>query len=221
MKKLRRDRGFRQWSLAIVCAGAVASSVICVNGQLSIDLTASTFNLPAGDSATDPITLTLNNAGSAVQVGSLEFYVETDALGPKIASVDLISGTIWDGVGHTLSGTASNSPHWQGWNLLKTADGVGTGPEIPAGGSFIASLTFDTVGVAPGNYAFKLFGTSFDGGVNVFDSKYVADTVEGDDVPINITNGSLTVVPEPNASLAVAGLLLGVAAVVRRWRAAR
>ncbi|MHC1766867.1 MAG: hypothetical protein AB9869_21620 [Verrucomicrobiia bacterium] len=193
-----------------------------MNGQLSINLTASTFNLPAGDSETDPITLTLNNAGSALKVGSLEFYVQTDALGPKIASVDLVSGTIWDGVGNTVSAIGSNNgPHWQAWGVSKTASGVGTGPEIPPGGSFIATLTFDTVGVAPGTYAFKLVGTTFDGGVTILDSKYVADTLGGEDLPINVTNGNLTVVPEPNATLAVAGLLLGVAALARRWRAAR
>src|SRR5262245_47163869 len=75
-------------ALAGVILFALSSST---HAQLTIDV--DTSQIPSG--ITSPMQIQINNAGSAIPVGSLDFYIEVASAGPDIVSVDLLGGTIF------------------------------------------------------------------------------------------------------------------------------
>ncbi len=106
--------------------------------------------------------------------------------GPKITGVDLENATIF--AGHNSGQTLVDSyPQLALWNIMTEADGV----TVPANG-LLATLTLDTSGIFSGVYSLKL-----------------GDTLNGSTdfgpVAASVTDGSLTIVPEP-ASLGLLGM---------------
>jgi hypothetical protein len=73
----------------------------------------------------------------------------------------------------------------------------------------VATITLDTTGVAPGVYNIKLANTDF------ATTSYTDPNTSP--IPMTVVNGTITVVPEPNAAVAIGSLLLGLAGV-RYWR---
>lgn len=195
----------RAQAVVVVCL--VAGPAISARAQVTIDV--GTFSLPAETSTTAAVQVYVNNPGPPTPVGSLDFYVEVAAAGPKIKSVDLLSETVFE-FNHTGPfPSGSNTDHLQYFGL--TRDFSQSAPSLPSGLSQVASIAFDTLAIAPGDYAFKLTGTGF-GDTDYFDAN-------GDPLGISVLNGMLTVVPEPAEQALVIGLgLISLAAGRRLWR---
>jgi hypothetical protein len=173
----------------------------------------------ADDVSGNTVVIQVNNAtGSSVQVGSLDFYIQIDSGGPKLSTstpppygVDLMTGTVFASNNGGEGGFSGNTQYEQFWGVSKNASM--SAPSLAMGLNAVATITFDTTGVAPGTYALKLVGTGFG------DTDY-RDPLSHP-VTMTINNGSITVVPESNSSFAVAGALLVLAGIwrVRRLRA--
>jgi hypothetical protein len=156
-------------------------------------------------------------------VGGLDFYVEVPSvLGPKIKSdipstvqnptpVDLLNGTVFQnnflGQVSSVDNTDYSRFHGIGISDLQNPPSLAAGTD-----SLVATVTFDTTGVAPGQYELKMFQTSF-GDTAYFDPL-------GDELnpPMTVNNGFITVVPEPRSVLAVGALLVGFGLYYRRTR---
>lgn len=184
--------------------------VVCAQAQLLIDV-GDRDVLP---STTQTIELTVQNTGgSAISFSGLNFNIEVPSGAPAITGVDLITGTLFssnnDG---QLSGTESSTY----WGVsVTTAGSPPTSVTLGAGlTAKLATVTFST-GAIGGPWTLAIKDTIGD------DTEFLNSVGGLISETVTINNGTISVVPEPNATLAVAGLLLGVAAVARRWRAAR
>lgn len=178
-------------------------------GFAQITLNVGTHILPIETATTAPIQISINNPGSAIQVGSLDFYLEVEANGPKIKTVDLLNGTIFE-FNHTGPfPSGGNTDHLQYFGLTRNFSMAA--PFLPTSSSLVASITFDTLGTVPGQYDLNLSVSGF-GDTDYFDPS-------GNPLLINILNGTLTVVPEPRHYGFAVGLgLLGLAAGRRAVR---
>lgn len=138
--------------------------------------------------------------GDAVEGVNLYIQVGDGTAGPRITSVDLLTGTLF--------GAEANLGEIDLGSLNDRQIGVGTlliTGSIPADG-LLATLTLDTTGVAA--------NTSWD----LLLDPVALGTTDFGFVSANLTNGSLNVIPEPT-SLA---MLLGAATLItvtRRRRA--
>jgi hypothetical protein len=167
-----------------------------------------TFTVPGKTLNTQAIGLQVFNPGAPLLVGSLEFFIELPIAGPKIQSVDLVGGTIFEAnyTGpFTIEGNTSYLQYYTimgNWSL--------SSPELPSGLSTIASVVFDTIDVASGVYALKLTGTGFG------DSMYMDPM--GVPLALSIENATLHVVPEPEQYAVVIALALLITSAGRRLR---
>jgi hypothetical protein len=162
--------------------------------------------------------LSVKNTGNTdVQVGGLVFEVQIadgqDATSaPVITGTDILAGTIFPS-SSTFTNYAASSPHF--WNVNATVlPNPGTVP-IPANSTTkIATITIDTTGFStPGaSWTFAL-GTTRDGA----NSTHYLDGVGGS-IFATITDGHLSIVPEPNSAFLVSGILVVVATL---WRVKR
>jgi hypothetical protein len=181
------------------------------HAQLLIDVGDHSF--PAATSQT--IEFTLENTGaSAISYSGLNFNMELPSGGATITGVDLITGTIFQSNNDGQEIPPGNTATFWSVNIT-TAGNPPSIVTLDAGQTtMLATVTLTTGGIG-GPFALNLGDTI--GGTTEFlnaSGLLIPETV-------TINDGTLTVVPEPNASLAVAGLLLGAAAFARRWRAAR
>jgi hypothetical protein len=163
------------------------------------------------DMSGQQVDIRIDNAGSLLSVGALEFAIQVadggpaaggSFPGPVIDGVDLLTGTVFEGKsfgGQFISD--DSTAQQQFWNVLSLT------AELPSGtGQHLARVTFDTTGFTQGTWSLSLSGMAFA-------ETRLLDWV-GNPIALTIQNGSITVVPEPLVSVSVAGLLLGVAA----WR---
>ena len=120
-----------------------------------------------------------------IAVGTGTFY-------PIFSGVDLTTGTLFAANNNGASDMGSGSfPRVATWSLL-TASGT-----ISSAEGLLATLYIDTTGQSSGTYSLSLGNTL--GGPTVF-----YDSTGLTKIPITITDGSFTIVPEP----ASAGILL-------------
>jgi hypothetical protein len=138
-------------------------------------------------------------------VNGIGVYLQTASGGPSITAVDVLTGTIFGSVsnnGQDGPGTGNNgSPNFF---YQETSTGAGT-VNIVNGTTKFASATFDSIGVAPGQYTYTLdttFGSTF-------------YTTTSQDLGPTLISGTLTIVPEPQATALIAGALCLVGALVR------
>jgi hypothetical protein len=195
------------WKRLAVAAFALCATAATTQAQLTINVGSITVTGGPGALGSDlnpTIQLNLNNPGSAVFIGGMDFAIKIAAGGPSISSVDLLTGTIFES-NHTGPIPVSTTDHSQCYTLSR--DLTLSPPQLPSGSSLIASVTLNTSGVSPGTYDLLL--SSSDGQTAYYDAA-------GNPVGVNIANGSLTVVPEPEQYAAVAGIGLLVVAVARR-----
>ena len=159
-------------------------------------------------------TITLSaTGGDAVQ--GMNLYIQVDDGGvpnggaatmPKITAVDIIgSGTLFDGNNTGQTDVFASDLLW--------AASVTTDSEtVPASGT-LALVTIDTAGTAPGEvYSLLLKETA----VGIFGAPGVDTDFAG--LPASITNGSLTIVPEPNTLSILLYSLPVLLPILGRWR---
>jgi hypothetical protein len=152
--------------------------------------------------------LFVQNTGSARgSVNGIGVYLETAASGPTITAVDVLTDTIFGAVsnnGQNGAGTGNNG--FPRFFYQETSTSGGGTVSIANGTTKFASATFDSTGVAPGQYTYTLdtgFGATF-------------YTTTGADINPTLFSGTLTVVPEPTAAAVAAGIFCtGAAALVR------
>jgi hypothetical protein len=176
-----------------------ASAALIVNvGSTSVGV---------GHTATIPITVSNTASAATSDIEGMTLTVQIAAgvgTTPSIASIDLITGTVWAAASAAdVYSAAGAEPQYVSLGILTD----NTGEFINANGS-LATLTINTTGAAGGNYAITLVGTMTPGDDSVFDNDL------GATVPATFNAGQLTVlVPEPAM---VCFPILAIAALARR-----
>ena len=161
-----------------------ASAALIVNvGSASVGV---------GHTATIPITVTNTASAATSDIEGMTLTVQIAAgvgTTPAIASIDLITGTVWApaaSAGDVYS-AAGAEPQYVSLGILTD----NAGEYINANG-LLATVTISTTGASGGNYAIDLVGTMTPGDDSVFDNGL------GATVPATFNAGQLTVVvPEP------------------------
>lgn len=143
------------------------------------------------------------------QVGNWDMPLPPTDVGPIISNADVITGTQFTG-NNTLNQYPPNQDPGQFFNV-NTTTASGT-VSLPANSTTkLVSITLDTTGFStPQTWVFALGDTIDPDGSKYFDQS-------GDDIFPTINDGTISVVPEPNVPLAVAGIL-GLFALWRRSR---
>lgn len=193
------------WLLTVVSV-----STIAVNAQLVIEVGDRTIDAAASQTIDIMVE---NPTANPVLIAGLNFNLQLGSGGPVIQDVDLITGTLF---ASNNQGQVENVTEPDRW-----ASTVVTLPATPTVslGAFssakVATILIDGTGFAAGGpWALNLNDT-FNGSTRYIDS--APDALPN--IITTITDGTISVVPEPSSSMAVAGLLLGAAAFARRWRA--
>ena len=173
-------------------------------GSVQVDV--GTQTVIGNDATPQTIYLFVNNSGSPVTVGSLDFYIELGSgagTTPSISSVDLLTGTIFASNNSGQSADPGNESQLQFYSALKASGPSGSGPVIPTGSSQLAAISFVTAGTASGSFALSLSPT-------VGTTDYFTDTSSPTGVGLSIVNGTLDVVavPEPSNALAAVFMVL-------------
>ena len=138
-----------------------------------------------------------------LQIGDGGEALGGDGVGPRVTNVDLITGTVFENFGPQQADVVATP--------LAIQSTVDTGSLVGAEG-LIATVTFDTIGTAAGDFDLLLTGVA-----GAFNTTFFSGA---DALPTTAINGTLrvTAVPEPSQMA-----LLGVATVgfVGRWRRRR
>jgi hypothetical protein len=178
--------------VALSCAGSLHAQVF----DPTLTITMPDQSIAANSSAS--FDLFVNNTGSARTVNGIGVYLETASGGPSITGVDVLTGTIFGAVANNgQNGVGTGNQGIPTFFYQETSTTSGNTVTVAPGLSKFASATFNTTGVAPGTYSYTLnssFGPSF-------------YTTTGGDINPTIVAGTLTVVPEPEATALVAGAL--------------
>ncbi len=194
-------RGLPRFWLTAACLilGLTGSSA---GAALFIDVGSPTL-LPGAPG--QEVAIRISNDGPPVDLGGFELLIQVadggpgaggSIVGPRIDGVDLLTGTPFEG--HALGGqfpALDNSPQRQFWNVVSLSATLGTGSDL-----LLATVSFDSTGLSPGTWDLSLSG--FEGA-----NTRLLDR-QGTALDVSIANGTLTVVPEPAASAAIAGCLL-------------
>lgn len=202
---LAQIRLHRIWVICL-CAGIVSSWP--ARGQLAISV--GDHQLLA-NTPSQSLVLTVQNTGAHdVDVAGLTFNVQIEdgqnaTIAPTITSVDILTGTVFDSPNNSGQIDSASQPHF--WvSGTTTPSGTVT---LPAGSSTnLATIVINTTGFSSSStWAFNV-GSTLNGPTKFFDGG-------GGSIFPAITDGHISVVPEPNGALVTAALL-GVLAVA--WR---
>jgi hypothetical protein len=138
--------------------------------------------------------------------GNTEFVIT-----PIMTQVDILSGTVFQNNNNGQAGGSSFGGRvWEAWTLTSFTPL----PNLPAGPSLMATVTFDTTGLSAGHWALSLAIDSVS--TTYFDSSFSPLAI----IPFNDTL-TITAVPEPaHMALGVFGVLLAGARGIR-WALAR
>jgi hypothetical protein len=201
------------WTVAVVLASAGA-----LRAQLTISL--SNLSFPQGRGETFDV-FVANSGPARSDITGLVFDVQSGVFdgssfspGPKITSVDATSeGDLLFASNNSpaVTGLGSVDPQQQLFDrqVQTLADSTVTIPGGTPGApslTKLATVTLDTTGLSPGSYPLTLNTVNFQ-------TEFVINTGTGTLVP-TLTDGVITVVPEPSSALAVGVLMLAIAG----WR---
>lgn len=192
MRQLNRNL-FLAIAAILLCVGsakadAVISYGVNEGGVFFIDLQANTGNqarpffVSGGDN--------VNGLELDLQIGDGGVFIGGTDTGPRMGTIDMITGTIFAGASPTQQNVV-NSP-------LAKQSTVDTTSLVTANG-LIAQVVFDTTGIGPGLYAFRLSGVAGQFNSTFFNSATPVTTIA--------PNGFLrvTAIPEPSSLLVVLG----------------
>lgn len=156
--------------------------------------------------------LDLLNTGADLEVTGISFNLQVADTGPDLAGavdgpeitgVDLWTGTPFQDNNNGMSGTGAFAGG-QLWNTgTLTSSGTTT---LPTGGSLAATLSFDATGFDSGVFDITL-DTLNEG---------IIYTTTGADIDVVVTDGTLTIVPEPQEYALMVGAGLGLLVLARR-----
>ena len=140
--------------------------------------------------------------------------------GPKITGIDYNAGpSIWV-VPNTPAGYVPGAAFFDGGGQLAQQDLVTTSGHVLVNGGIFVTLTIDTTGFAGGVFPLQMIGDGAEDGIA---SNFGASTFlfgQGGGVS-NITDGTITIVPEPSSVVLGLFAMAGLGAVVIRKRRAR
>ena len=157
------------------------------------------------DKANQPVDINVTG-GDLVPGLNLYLQVNDGTSGPTIQSIDVLSGTIFDGnnTGESSGALGGNAslPYWNGYATTTTSNGT-----VSADG-LLATVMIDTTGLTAGMWSLDV---DFDYGT----SRYTSDFTSF--VPATLVNGSINIVPEPGSLL----LLLSAAIGLTGWQLCR
>lgn len=201
---------------ASVCLllAALLVGVTTVRGQLLINV--GDYDL-AFNTAGQTIDIFVQNTGDTdIEVAGLSVSAQVadsgppqgSEVGPIISNANITSGTQFSG-----NNTGNNFPQGQTpgqFFNVSTTTSSGTVSLLAGSVTKLVTLTLDTTGfTSPQTWGFFL-GATIDGPTKYFDAG-------ANDIVPTINDGTISVVPEPNVPLAVAGIL-GLFALWRRSR---
>ncbi len=199
--------------MSLSSASCVAALLITgsttVQSQVVINVGSQT--LPANtSSATLSFTIA---SGSSSSVSGLNFNIQVGdgTVGPPITGIQLITGTPFANLASTQqpNGPQPSGNHAAFWNVTTPGSPPATISVGP--GDKVATVTFDTTGFNSGSWQLFL-GNTANGATTYLDSN-------GDPIATQITDGTLTIVPEPSTYAAVAGVgCLAFGMLLRRKR---
>lgn len=202
-----RPWSFPSWPAVLLAFGVI--SIPCAKAQLVFD--AGFVSLQPNLSG-QAIPFYIENQGQTdVQVGGLDLIIQIgdgtqsniriQAAGGSVPRpVDLITSTIFKDNNLGNFADSANKPQQQFWSTSYNGDEPI--PVLQPGMNLIATVTFDTTGVQSGSWSL-LFKNTGIGSTVVNDPNNPPGAVF-----VDINNGTVAIVPEVNASLAVAGALL-------------
>ena len=200
------------WLLAALAFAFLTPRVAM--GALEVDV--GTHTLIGNDATPQTIYLSIYNSGSPITVGALDFYIQLgDGTGstPYISSVDLVSGTIFQGnnLGQSGQGIGSQLVYY---GVAKASGTPGSGPQIPTGQSQLAAISFVTAGTASGSFSLSL-------NPSAGTTEYFTDSSSPAGIGLSFMAGTLDVVAVPEPSNTVAAVFMvffaGFHALRQRW----
>lgn len=193
------------WSLVVF----LASNSPSLNGQALV-ISPGNIDLQP-DAAGQNVDIFVQNSGTPAAVTGVQLNIQVGdggpaaggTLGPSITAVDVITGTIFESNNNGLGGTGSVTTQ-----IFDRATGTSSGtvniPTSPP--SKIATVTFDTTGFMEGTFALTL---------NTLNGPTFYTTT-GPNLTPTLTDGTLTIIPEPHETAMFAGLIVFAFAILRR-----
>lgn len=198
---------------SLLTAAALTAAALPASAQLVAELGDVTLQPNQSGQIVDIFVENLSSS-PVLGIDAFNFVLQVnDALsGPKIQSVDLLTGTSVFNTGNfTQAGPIGGSTDWiAGFNL----DSDGHHPTTIPGNSLtlLARVTFDTTGILASMGPLPL---------SVADTLYTLNALSGNSTTVvfsSTTGGTITVVPEPQQYAMAAGLGLLALAFARRFR---
>lgn len=188
---------------ALALAGALAA----ISARAAIVIFVEDARLQA-DRSDQPVEVWINNDGPPLEVGGLDFFLQVGdggsavggpGSGPTIQSVDLLTGTLFEGKDFGGQFPAQdNRAQRQFFSVISLSATLPTGSR-----QRLASITLDTTGWGPGSWELSL-GSSSLVSTALFDWG-------GTPMGAELRNGAITVVPEPSAAVGTGAGLLALA----------
>jgi len=187
----------------LLCVPAIAqaaSSIVVGNHVLAVNTPGQVINL---------------NVTGNDQIGGLDlfFTINGGGVGPVVTAVDITSaGTIFAGnnTGIFVFAAPNNLPSTR--PAVSTTSAVGILPILANG--LLASVTFDTTGIPAGVYSWSLTN-------HPLGATDLGTDLQDEFIYPNVTNGTLTIVPEPSSVVMGLFAAAGIGAVAIRKRRAR
>jgi hypothetical protein len=205
-------------SLAIVlCLTASAQAIPTVvvgNHVLQPNMAGQQIQL----SVTGIVPGTVNGFVGAFQIGSGGTAYPGGVDGPSITGIDYAAGpSIWV-VPNTPAGFIPGTPFGDGNDTqFLTGDLVTTSGFVNVTNGIFVTLTIDTTGFFGGVWDFDMLGNQVDDAIAL----WIGNSAFLLDIPQSITDGTITIVPEPSSVVLGLFAVAGLGAVAIRKRRAR
>lgn len=207
----------QQLNWAVLLSISFAAFAPLTRGQLAI--TVGDFQL-SPNAPEQIISLFVQNTSTTVDISVAGLTVnlkladgEPSTPAPQITGVDILTGTVFKPDSNPGNNTGQSNPTSEAhaWTATTTtASGTVTlGANTT---TRLATVTLDTTGFTAGHWAFNLGDTG--NGPTVY-----FDLDAANDIAPSITDGFISVVPEPSTSFCVSALLLALAGVRQCKRA--